>query len=512
MCGPQLLIADEPTTALDVTIQAQVLRLMRALQRELKLGIVMITHDIGVVAAMATRLAVMYAGEIVETGPVHEVLKAPRHPYTRGLLGCFPDAAMRGRRLWTIPGSVPSPAETVAGCRFANRCPLAADACRSAPVALEADGFRSVRCLRWRDAPIPLLAAQGRSAAHDPLSTRRSGEPIVETSSLERHFSVGLGLFSPRAQLRALRGVSLRLYPRETVAIVGESGCGKSTLARIILGLQPPGSGDAYLAGRPVGQFGRAETARLVQPVFQDPYASLAPHRRVIDSVKVPLEVQRTGSPTERHRRALDMLERVGLPRHMADRLPHELSGGQRQRVAIARALVLQPPVLVCDEPTSALDVSVQAQILNLLVDLKSELGLSLLLITHNLAVVGQIADRIAVMYLGRIVEEGAVADVMRRPRHPYTKLLLSSALSPALPSGGLSDEESDGHFPDPLDPPPGCGFHPRCQHATELCRTLDPSAAPLRRGFVACHHPLAEEPAPISPHERTSEWQSLTN
>jgi peptide/nickel transport system ATP-binding protein len=357
-----------------------------------------------------------------------------------------------------------------------------------------------------------LLSAQGRPEVMAQSVARLAGEPIVETSGLERDFQVSRGLFASNARLRALRGVSLRLYPNETVAIVGESGCGKSTLARIVLGLQAPTSGDVYLAGEPVGRLSRMDTARLVQPVFQDPYASLAPHRRILDTVMVPLQVLGVGSKTEQRAWALDMLERVGLARDMAHRLPFELSGGQRQRVAIARALVLHPPILVCDEPTSALDVSVQAQILNLLLDLKREFGLSLLLITHNLAVVGQIADRVAVMYLGGLVEEGAIDDVLRHPRHPYTRLLLSSALSPSLPMGGLSDDETDGHFPDPLDPPPGCAFHPRCPLATEICRMNDPSAAPLRRGFVACHHALADEAAPLPPHKRTPECQSLTN
>jgi peptide/nickel transport system ATP-binding protein len=513
MCGPRLLVADEPTTALDVTIQAQVLRLMRSLQRELGLGVLLITHDIGVVAAMATRLAVMYAGEIVEMGPVSAVLNDPRHPYTRGLLSCFPDAASRGRRLGAIPGTVPSPAEEIVGCRFAGRCPFVMDNCRVGAVALETDaGGRSTRCLRWRETRVPLLSTQGRLELMDRSATRLEGEPIVETSGLERDFQVSRGLFAKKAQLRALRGVSFRLYPNETVAIVGESGCGKSTFARIVLGLQPPTTGDVYLAGRPVGHLSRVEIARLVQPVFQDPYASLAPHRRILDAVMVPLQVLGVGARSERKQRALDMLECVGLGGDMAYRLPFELSGGQRQRVAIARALALHPPILVCDEPTSALDVSVQAQILNLLLDLKREFGLSLLLITHNLAVVGQIADRVAVMYLGRVVEEGAVADVMRRPRHPYTRLLLSSALSPSLPIGGLSADEADGQFPDPLDPPPGCAFHPRCPRATAICRADDPSAAPLRRGFVACHHPLAEEAAPFPPRTRTTECQSLAN
>jgi peptide/nickel transport system ATP-binding protein len=497
MCGPKLLLADEPTTALDVTVQAQVLRLLRELQHEFNLGLVLITHDIGVVAAMANRVAVMYAGEFVETGAARQILERPLHPYTRGLLACFPRPTEgERRRLGVIPGSVPIPGSQERGCQFAGRCEIAIDACRSASIALAAAGIgHDVRCARWRDTtakPPPRTLATVATARRD-ATPAQSGGPMIEISSLTRDFRLRRGLFSRRATLPALRGVSLRLKQNDAIAIVGESGCGKSTLARIALGLLTPSKGDVYLAGRPVESYRRAERARLAQPVFQDPYASLAPHRRVVDTVAAPLQALRVGRPTERRNRAMAMLERVGLSPEFARRLPVELSGGQRQRVAIARALVLEPPVLICDEPTSALDVSVQAQILNLLLDLKDALNLSMLLITHNLAVVEQVADRVAVMYLGRIVEEGPVEAVLRRPRHPYTRLLLASVLDPDRPGGGLDQAEPDGGFPDPLDPPPGCAFHPRCPRRLDVCTTTDPQASPLTSGYVACHHPIPE-------------------
>ena len=490
MCQPRLLVADEPTTALDVTVQAQVLRLLRDLQSELSLGILLITHDIGVVAAMAHRVAVMYAGEVVESGPVREVLERPRHPYPRGLLDCLPrGGASDRRRLGTIPGNVPALGEGSGGCGFANRCANVEAACRAGLLPLlEIEFDRQVRCLK------PLPDEASRTVAHAPsvagTRSRRSDPPVLEARGVVRDFTFGWGLPGRRPVLRAVREVSLRLQRGEVLAIVGESGCGKSTLARLLLGLLPPTSGEVLLDGRPIGVLDRSAIAEFVQPVFQDPYASLSPHRRIVDTVALPLTALGRGTAAERRRLALEMLAEVGLPEHMADRLPARLSGGQRQRVAIARALVLRPPVLICDEPTSALDVSVQAQILNLLADLKERLGLSLVLITHNIAVVEHLADRVAVMYLGRVVEEGPVAQVLRQPRHHYTRLLLSSALDPAKLGGGLAVEVGDGNFPDPMKPPPGCAFHPRCEAASELCRRLDPPAEPAPGGFVACHHP----------------------
>ncbi|MDB5552464.1 MAG: transporter ATP-binding protein [Rhizobium sp.] len=491
MCEPKLLIADEPTTALDVTIQAQVLRLLLELQREMGLGLVLITHDFGVVSAMASHVAVMYAGLIVESGPAQDVLRNPHHPYTRGLLACFPSQDGRRRRLETIAGSVPSPGTHGQGCRYYNRCPQSAPECLAPPIALEPCGpQRTVRCTRWQMTP----PAPGNSVAiaepdDDDVKTNEA-PPLLEIAALTQSFQIGRGIFGRTARLQALRGVSLRLHQNETVAIVGESGCGKSTLAKIALGLLVPDSGDVYLNGVPIQQTPRRDVSRAVQPIFQDPFASLTPHRRIGEAVAVPLQTQGIGTPAQRKQRALEMMERVGLPSHFAERLPIELSGGQLQRVAIARALVLEPSILVCDEPTSALDVSVQAQILNLLADLKASLGLSILLITHNFAVIRQLADRVAVMYLGRIIEEGSAKDILSEPRHHYTRLLMSSNLDPHIQGGGLARNIADVDFPNPLSPPTGCAFHPRCPSATNVCVTTDPMPSAMRNGFVACHHP----------------------
>jgi len=490
MCSPQLLIADEPTTALDVTVQAQVLRLLRELQSELGLALLLITHDIGVVAAMADRVAVLYAGEVVETGPVRQVLDSPRHPYTKGLLDCLPHPGSAARRLVAIPGTVPVPTEGRLGCGFAERCALKVEDCQTGAIALEAiDGERAVRCHRWR-----LVSKRSAPIDAESAPTRLSkdlGEPLLLADAVTRDFRLGNGLFSSPHYVRAVRGVSLRMRAGETVAIVGESGCGKTTLARILLGLLEQSTGEVRLGGRPITALARREVARFVQPVFQDPYASLAPHRRVVHTVARPLDALSVGTRASRRHTALDTLARVGLPPHLAERLPTELSGGQCQRVAIARALVLQPPILVCDEPTSSLDVSVQAQILNLLSDLKDEFGLCLLLITHNLAVVEHLADRVAVMYFGRIVEEGPVDEVLQRPRHPYTRLLLSSVLRPEIRGGGLKGVDRDESFPDPLNPPSGCAFHPRCPEASAVCRSQDPETTTASPSSFACHHPI---------------------
>jgi peptide/nickel transport system ATP-binding protein len=312
--------------------------------------------------------------------------------------------------------------------------------------------------------------------------------PLLEIRDVARRFEVRRGLFAPRRTLTAVGGVSLALPRGEVLGLVGESGCGKSTLARMVLGLDAPSAGEVLVEGRPVASLGRLERARLVQPVFQDPYSSLNPRRSVESIIGQPLLVHGEGTPAERRDRVAEMLGLVGLgPRHAAA-YPSQLSGGQRQRVAIARALILRPALVVCDEPTSALDVSVQAQILNLLMDLQSRLGLSYLFISHNLAVVQLIATRVAVMYLGRVVEEGAAEVVLRDPLHPYTRALLASVLPPR-PGRGLPDPHLSGTFPNPLDPPSGCAFHPRCPIAVARCSTEAPPlgvAAPAHR--AACH------------------------
>ena len=311
--------------------------------------------------------------------------------------------------------------------------------------------------------------------------------PVLECDRVTRLFRVRRGLFETPATLRAVDDVSFSVKEGEVLAIVGESGCGKTTLARMLLGLLAPSGGSIRFAGRPMREVDRARIAARVQPVFQDPYSSLNPRKTLGQIVGLPLAVHRIGSERERRSRVAEIMELVGLPAHLVHAYPNQLSGGQRQRVAIARALAIQPGIVVFDEPTSALDVSVQAQILNLLLELRRSLNLTYVFISHDLAVVEHIADRVAVMYLGRLVELGGTATIFESPRHPYTETLLRSILTPD-PALGLPPGPFGGDFPDPLDPPPGCRFHPRCPSATETCRAKPPVPVTDSAGRVECH------------------------
>ncbi len=313
--------------------------------------------------------------------------------------------------------------------------------------------------------------------------------PILELDGIAKTYSVRQGMFSPKLPLKAVDGVSLKVGRGETVGLVGESGCGKSTLAKLLLGLETPTAGRILVDGVAVEGGGwRKELSRRIQPIFQDPYSSLNPRKTVRQIVAMPLEVHGVATKPERDKMVEEILDVVGLPRRAADSTPNQMSGGQRQRVAIARALVMRPEVVICDEPTSALDVSVQAQILNLLLELRREFGLTYLFISHNLAVVEHLADRVAVMYLGRIVEDRPAAELFQGPAHPYTRALLDSVLTPE-PGLGIPDTQLGAVFPNPIAPPPGCAFHPRCARAGDLCRTTPPPFDAERR--VACHFPL---------------------
>jgi peptide/nickel transport system ATP-binding protein len=315
-----------------------------------------------------------------------------------------------------------------------------------------------------------------------------SEAPLLELAGVERRFRVGGGLLRPRREVRAVNGVSLAVARGEVLGLVGESGCGKSTLARLMLGLLAPGAGEVRLAGASLTTLARKDRARRVQPIFQDPYGSLNPRRRIGAIIASPLVVHGIGDPAERRRRIEEMMALVALPPRLARAFPGQLSGGQRQRVAIARALAMRPELVICDEPTSALDVSVQAQILNLLQELRRKLGLTLVLISHNLAVVEHLATRVAVMYLGRIVEEAETRRLFAAPQHPYTKALLASVLTPT-PGRPLPEVAIGGGYPNPLDPPPGCPFHPRCPQAMPVCRTtVPPPSARIGGGGVECH------------------------
>jgi peptide/nickel transport system ATP-binding protein len=319
-------------------------------------------------------------------------------------------------------------------------------------------------------------------------------DALLDLQGVTKTYTVGEALFRKGGTLHALRGVDLAVRRGETLGLVGESGCGKTTLARLMLGIEPPSSGTVRLDGTAVSSLGRLDRAARVQPVFQDPYSSLNPHMRVARIIAAPLEVRGLGSAPSRRERVRAIMQAVGLAEHFAQAYPSQLSGGQRQRVAIARALVGEPELLLCDEPTSALDVSVQSQILNLLARLKREMGLTLILISHNLAVVDHLADHVAVMYLGRIVEYGPTDAVFRAPRHPYTAALLASVLAPR-PGMTLPELRLGSEFPNAMNVPPGCAFHPRCPRAGEPCGTLDPPESGPGPHRYRCHHPVVADP-----------------
>ncbi|MFN3302964.1 MAG: dipeptide ABC transporter ATP-binding protein [Roseateles sp.] len=432
---PDFLVADEPTTALDVTIQAQILDLIRDLQRERQLGVLLITHDLAVVSGMAHRVALMYAGQIVEVAPAAEFFASPKHPYARLLLQALPDAARRGEPLAAIAGTVPPLWLDFAGCRFAPRCDRAMVHCAGTPPALAEEAPQhQVRCLLYSQPgeALPRPAVAPRTS--QPAAADR-GEPLLQVRELRVRFPLKAPLFSagPR-HFDAVDGVSYQLHAGRTLALVGESGCGKTTSGKAIVQLlrrQAQISGEALFDGQDLFRLqGTAlvQARRDVQIIFQDPFASLNPRMRVAEVLEEGLIALRPELDAgQRRERLLALVDQVGLRRDALQRWPHEFSGGQRQRIAIARALAVQPRLIVCDEPTSALDVSVQAQILNLLRELQREQGLAYLFITHNIGVVEYIADDIAVMQRGRIVEQGACVDVLGRPREAYTRSLLAA-------------------------------------------------------------------------------------
>ena len=469
---PQLLIADEPTTALDVTIQAQVLDLLRDLQRSRGMAMLLITHDLGVVSRMADRIGVMYAGQLVEVARRADFFRAPAHPYSRRLFAALPDSARRGGRLATIPGSVPGLDTRFIGCRFAPRCPAVMDVCRQEPPPWrEFAGAQAMRCHLDYGAAAPALTLVPAAVAQE-TARPEAQTPLLEVADLKVHFPIRRGVLQRVVgQVRAVDGVSLNLAAGRTLALVGESGCGKTTAGKAILRLVQPTGGTVRLAGRALDAASMAAARAAVQMVFQDPFGSLNPRLRI--GAIIAEGMRALAVPGDHAQRIAALLAEVGLAAEMAGRYPHEFSGGQRQRIAIARALAVAPRLLILDEPTSALDVSVQAQILNLLSDLQRELGLAYLFITHNIAVVDYLADAVAVMYLGRIVERGAVAEVLRNARHPYTQALLAAVPKIDGVAGGRLLVAGDP--PSPANPPAGCHFHPRCPKATDICRQRYP-------------------------------------
>jgi peptide/nickel transport system ATP-binding protein len=500
-CDPKLLIADEPTTALDVTIQAQILELIRTLQAEYGMAVVFVTHDLGVVADICNRVVVMYAGQVVEQSHVEELYRRPRHPYTEGLLESMPQVAELGQPLTVIPGTVPRPEEFPVGCRFGPRCRYHGNECEAKvelkPVPSGASRCAKVETLtlagtKWR--PVTPSAKPVASNGDQPAATHAPAAPLLRVRDLAKSFPVHSGVLRRViGQVQAVDGVDFEVAAGETLGLVGESGSGKSTVARLMLRLIEPTRGSVEFEGNDITTLAKKDMRKFrrhMQIVFQDPYSSLDPRATVGESIGEPLEVHAGQKGSTRDDRVIELLQRVGLGRHHLRRFPHEFSGGQRQRIAIARALALDPRLVICDEPVSSLDVSTQSQVINLLTDLQSQLGLAYVFIAHDLSVVRHISTRIGVMYLGRIVEIGSAEHVYTSARHPYTAALLS-----AIPVPDHAVQRSrerivlQGDIPSPLNPPAGCRFHTRCPYAMEVCAVEEPPASVTPDGTtVYCH------------------------
>jgi len=502
-CNPKLIIADEPTTALDVTIQAQILQLMKDLSRDLGIAMVIITHNLGVVARYADRVNVMYAARMVEQGTADDVFDRPRHPYTYGLLRSVPRLDRpRGAKLETIEGLPPNLVSPPQGCRFAPRCAAAIEACRAEqPPFIEIEPGHFSACIRTKELAEKGPQAIGLSeeiAAEKQDAVVSDGPPLVRVENLTKHFVVSRGsrLFGqPELVVRAVNDVSFAIQPGQTLGLVGESGCGKTTVGRLVLKLEEATSGAVVFEGTDLTKARHdalKDVRRRIQVIFQDPYSSLNPRMTIGQIISEPLMVYRMAPNRKAARqRVEELLTQVGLFPYMADRYPHELSGGQRQRVGIARALAMEPKFIVCDEPVSALDVSIQAQVINLLEDLQEQYRLTYLFIAHDLAVVRHISHRIVVMYLGRVMEIADRDSLYENPLHPYTQALLEAVPVPD-PKVERAREHTilSGEVPSPLNPPSGCVFRTRCPRATEECKVAVPELRKFGEDhYAACIH-----------------------
>jgi peptide/nickel transport system ATP-binding protein len=528
-CDPKLLIADEPTTALDVTIQEQILSLLDRIKRELGMGIILITHDMGVIAGRADRVLVMYAGRKVETAETLDLFKNVRHPYTEALLASIPQLDQdKSQELYSIPGLPPDLRRPPLACRFAARCAFATEQCRTDDPPLGGDDpNHPFACFHPRESSVidmsdlgaeliaqaeknkALMASFGKelellATAEEPkvvagADGNGKAEFVLEFRDVTKEFPVTAGSILRRkiGALHAVTDVQLGIRPGETFGLVGESGCGKTTLGRMGVGLEIPTSGQVLFEGTDIGTVKGAKFRSLrrdLQFMFQDPYASLDPRMRVREIISEPLDIAREGSPKERVETVRSLLDEVGLGYDAMDRYPHEFSGGQRQRLGLARALTLSPKVIIADEPVSALDVSIRSQILNLMKRLQATHGVTYIVISHDLSVVKYLADRIGVMYLGKLVEIGPGNDIYDKPAHPYTSGLLDAIPVPNPEVARAKDRNLGvrGELPSPFSPPSGCRFRTRCPRAQDKCAEVVPELRPFGPDHVAaCHFPL---------------------
>jgi oligopeptide/dipeptide ABC transporter ATP-binding protein len=514
-CKPDLIIADEPTTALDVTTQAKILDLLNELQDEKGMAILMITHNLGVVAQTCDHVGVMYAGNLVETAELDELFRDPQHPYTRGLIDSIPQTDVEYDELPTLAGSMPDLTDLPVGCNFAPRCEYATDACRTGgnpPLEPAAGTTSKAACIHTDEIDL----GQGYTPTESSGERKRidrSGEPLFAVKNLKKHFPAGDGFLGDltltrsdgglptfeRRAVKAVDGIDFEIYEGETVGLVGESGCGKSTVARTALKLLEPTDGEVYFEGQPIHEMSGSEVRSLrreMQMIFQDPHSSLNPRKTVGQIIGRAMEKHGIATGEEKRERTRELLTRVGLSPDAHHKYPHQFSGGQQQRIAIAHALAVEPKLIVCDEPVSALDVSVQAQILNLLNEIQAEYGLSYLFISHNIGVVRHICDRIAVMYLGKIAEFGTVRQVFSAPFHPYTESLLS-AVPHANPDRETDRILLEGSVPSPINPPSGCPFQTRCpKKVGDVCEQTEPELEEKEGGTghrISCHLSVAE-------------------